>query len=190
VALLDYDLAGRLDFFSGNGHAEPDVNRFEAGRDFAAVPQLWWNRGGAWIPAAAPGAEGGAWARAVVARGVAVADLDGDGDSDVIIAQNSGPAVVLRNDEHSGLPWLRIALVATRTQPEAGGTRVEVHTPGRILARTMAPAMGYMAQSESVLTVGLGDDARVRKIVIHWPSGQRQEIHPDSINRTLVIREP
>jgi hypothetical protein len=50
--------------------------------------------------------------------------------------------------------------------------------------------MGYMAQSESVLTFGLGDDARVRKIVIHWPSGQRQEIRPEAINRTLVIREP
>ena len=54
----------------------------------------------------------------------------------------------------------------------------------------MAPAMGFMAQSESVLTFGLGDDARVRKIVVHWPSGQRQELRPESVNRTLVIREP
>jgi hypothetical protein len=126
----------------------------------------------------------------VVARGIAVADLDGDGDSDVIIAQNNGPAIVLRNDQRSGMPWLRIALVASRTQPEAGGARVEVHTPRRVLIRTMAPAMGYMSQSESVLTFGLGEDARVRKIVIHWPSGQRQELQTDAINRTLVIREP
>jgi hypothetical protein len=126
----------------------------------------------------------------VVARGVAVADLDGDGDSDVIIAQNNGPAIILRNDQRSGSPWLRIALVATRTQADAGGARVEVHTPRRVLIRTMAPAMGYMAQSEPVLDFGLGEDARVRKIVIHWPSGQRQELRPEAINRTLVIREP
>jgi hypothetical protein len=98
--------------------------------------------------------------------------------------------VLLRNDQRLALPWLRLRLVATRSQPEAGGARVEVHTPRRVLAQTVAPAMGYMAQSESVLTFGLGDDARVRKIVIRWPSGQRQEIRPEAINRTLVIREP
>jgi len=80
--------------------------------------------------------------------------------------------------------------VATRSQPEAGGARVEVHTPRRILARTVAPAMGFMAQSESTLTFGLGEDTRVRKIVIQWPSGQKQELRPEAINQTLVIREP
>jgi hypothetical protein len=190
AALLDYDLGGRLDFFSGNGLAEPDVNRFERGRDFAARPQLLWNRGAGWVPAPPPGGEGRVWAASVVARGVAVADLDGDGDSDVVIVQNDGPAVILRNDQNSGLPWLRIALVATHSQRDAGGARVEVQTPGRVLVRTMAPAMSYMAQSESILTFGLGDDARVQKIVVHWPSGRRQELRPNAVNQTIVIREP
>jgi hypothetical protein len=190
VALLNYDHGGHVELFSGNGRAEPDVSRFEQGRDFRAVPQLLWNRGHAWAPAPVPGPEGGAWASPLVARGVAVADIDGDGDDDVIIAQNSGPAVILRNDQRGGRPWLRIALVATRTQWEAGGARVEVRTPRRVQARTMAPAMGYMAQSGSVLDFGLDEDARVRRIVIRWPSGQRQEIRPDAIDKTLVIREP
>jgi len=189
-ALLNYDHGGHLDLFSGNGMAEPDVCRFEQGRDFRAVPQLLWNRGRVWVPASISGAEGGSWATPMVVRGVAAADLDGDGNSDVIVAQNSGPALILHNDQRSGRPWLRIALIATRTQWEAGGARVEVRTPRRVQVRTMAPAMGFMAQSESVLDFGLDEDARVRKIVIHWPSGQRQELRPDAINRTLVIREP
>ena len=189
-ALLDYENDGHLALFSGNGRAEPDVNKFEQGRDFQAVPQLFLNRNGSWIPAPTSGSEGGAWAKSVVARGIAVADIDGDGDSDIIIVQNNAPALLLRNDQRSGLPWLRIVLVATRSQPEAGGARVEVHTPRRILTRTVLPAMGFMAQSEPALTFGLGEDARVRKIVIHWPSGQRQELRPEAINQTLVIREP
>jgi hypothetical protein len=142
------------------------------------------------VPAPVPAGEGGAWARPLVARGIAVADIDGDGDSDVIIAQNDGPPVLLRNDQRSGLPWLRLQLIATRSHSEAGGARVEVHTPRRTLAQTVAPATGFMAQSESTLTFGLGEDTRVRKIVIYWPSGQRQELRPEAINRTLVIREP
>jgi len=189
-ALLNYDHSGRLDLFSGNGRAEPDVCRPEPGLDYLAAPQLLWNRGRTWIPASVPNTEGGAWAVPLNARGVAVADLYGDGKSDVIIAQNSGPAVILRNDQRIGRPWLRIALVATRSQREAGGARVEVRTPRRVQVQTMAPAMGFMAQSESVLDFGLEEDARVRMIVIHWPSGQRQEFVPDGINRTLVIREP
>jgi hypothetical protein len=85
---------------------------------------------------------------------------------------------------------LRVRLVATRSHPEAGGARVEVHTPRHILVRTVAPVLGFMAQSESELTFGLGEDTRVRKLVILWPSGQRQELRPEAINQTLVIREP
>ena len=189
-ALLDFEYDGHLALFTGNGRAEPDVNKFEQGRDFQAAPQLLLNRNGRWIPAPAVSGEGGTWAKTIVARGIAVADIDGDGDSDVVIVQNNGPALVLRNDQRGGLPWLRVKLVATRSQPEAGGARVEVHTPRRILVQTMAPAMGFMAQSEAVLTFGLGEDARVRKIVIHWPAGQRQELRLEAINQTLVIREP
>jgi enediyne biosynthesis protein E4 len=188
AALLDYEFEGHPALFSGNGRVERDVNKFDANRNFAARPQLFLTRNNRWL--AAPMAENANWAMPLTARGIAVADIDGDGDDDVIIAQNNGTAVVLRNDQRSGLPWLRLKLTATRSQPDAGGARVEVHTPRRVITRTVAPAMGFMAQSESVLTFGLGEDTRVRKIVIQWPSGQRQELRPSAINQTLAIHEP
>ena len=189
VALLDYDLDGRLDLFSGGGRAEPDTNRFENGRDFSAAPELRWNRGDGWVAASA-GPNGETWARPIVARGIAAADFDGDGDIDIVIAQNAGPPRLLRNDQRSGSPWLQIDLVAKRGARAADGAQVEVYTPRGMQVQTMAPAMGYMAQSAATLTFGLGDDARVRKIVVHWPDGVRQELRAPSVNRRLVIREP
>ena len=190
VAAADFDLDGRLELFSGEGTIEPNINKFEGGRDFRREPRVYWNTGHEWLAAPAKSPEGESALPALTARGVAVADFDGDGDLDVVIAQNNGSPLLLRYDQRSGLPWLRLHLVATRTAAEAGGARVEVHTPRHIHVQTVAPALGFMAQSEATLTFGLGDDARVRRIVIHWPSGQVQELKPGALNRTMEIREP
>ncbi len=106
------------------------------------------------------------------------------------MAQNNGPAILLHNEQRAPLPWLRVALQGTHAARDAGGARVEVHTPRRVLLQTVAPAMSFMGQSESILTFGLGEDARVRKVVVVWPSGQRQEIGPVAVNRTLSVAEP
>jgi len=192
VVLLDYDLDGRMDVISGNGLAEPDLDHFEHGRAFDSTPTLLWNDGERWVPAtAAP--RGEALSRPAVARGIAVADVFGDGYLDVVIAQNGGPPRLLRNDrrfEHVRHAWLRIDLVGTHCQRDAGGARVEVHTPRGVLVQTMEPAMGYMAQSESTLTFGLGDDNRVGRVVVRWPDGTLQEVRPPGVNRRLVITEP
>jgi hypothetical protein len=189
VALLDYDLDGRIDVVSGNGLAEPGLAHFEHGRDFAAAPSLLWNNGHGWVPGqVSPGvtAIGGH----MVARGIAVADVYGNGKLDIVVAQNGGPPRLLRNDQNLHNAWLRIDLVGTRCQRDAGGARVEVHTPSGVLVQTMEPAMGFMAQSEKTLTFGLGGDDRVRKIVVHWPDGTLQEVEPEGVNRRLVIIEP
>ncbi|HVU23633.1 MAG TPA: CRTAC1 family protein [Opitutus sp.] len=191
VALLDYDLDGRLDIFAGNGRAETAPSRLERGRDLATELTLRWNRGDGWIeaPRASTGS-GNWWARPIAARGVAAADFDGDGDPDVIIAQSDGPPRLLRNDQRIGLPWLQIALVAKRGGRGADGARVEVRTPRRVFVQTMTPALGLFAQSDSTLTFGLGDDARVREIVVRWPDGTRQAVKPPGVNRKMTIIEP
>jgi hypothetical protein len=186
-AVLDYDLDGRIDVFVANSKAEADVNRFEQGRDFSSAASLLWNRGNDWIEA--PVASGTNIPSFSAARGVATADFDGDGDADVVVTQHDGSPRLLRNEQREGLPWLQIDLVATRGPREAGGARVEVYTPTRILTQTAGPALSFMAQSTSTLTFGLGDDARVRKVVVHWPSGARLSMRPEGVNRKFVIVE-
>ncbi|HEY4988456.1 MAG TPA: VCBS repeat-containing protein, partial [Opitutaceae bacterium] len=83
VALLDYDLDGRVDIVSGNGLAEPGLEHFEHGRSFSTAPELLWNSGRGWLPA--PAVAGvGALAGRLVARGVAVADVTGNGSLDIV----------------------------------------------------------------------------------------------------------
>jgi hypothetical protein len=189
LALLDYDLDGRMDILTGNGLAEPGIDRFEHGRAFASAPALLWSDGRDWTRA--PTAAGpNALSTSLTARGIAVADVYGNGNLDVVIAQNGGGPRLLRNDQRVHHSWLRIDLVGTRCQRDAGGARVEVHTPRGVLVQTMEPAMGFMAQSEKTLTFGLGEDDRVRRIVVRWPDGLRQEVRPEGINRRLVITEP
>ncbi len=186
VALLDYDLDGRRDVFSANGRAEPDTNRFRDVRPFGATPELRWNRGGEWV--GVPAGVDARWTAPLVGRGVAAGDLDGDGDLDVLIAQSGAGPRVLRNDQKGG-QWLGIDLVAKRGVREAYGARVEVHTPRRVHVQTVMPEVTYMAQSAGGLTFGLGDDARVRRVVVHWPDGARQEFRPEAVNRRWVVEQ-
>ncbi|HTO02959.1 MAG TPA: CRTAC1 family protein [Opitutus sp.] len=189
VALLDYDLDGRVDVFTAQGRAERDVGRFEQGRDFSSTPALRWNRGNGWVEIPIAGT-GEMVNRLAAARAVATADFDGDGDLDIVVAQHHGPPQLLRNDQRANFPWLQIELKATRGVRISDGARVEVHTPGRVWVQTAGPAMSYLAQSTSTLTFGLGDDARVRRVVVHWPSGARTAMRPEGVNRKLVITEP
>ena len=189
LALLDYDLDGRFEILTSGGRAEPDVNRFGEGDPFEGSAELWWNRGNGWMQAT-PEVGGSGETAIADARGMATADFDGDGNLDVVIAIHAGQPKLWRNDQRGGRPWLQIDLATAQGVRNAYGARVEVHTPGRVLVQTMIIPTSYMAQSASTLTFGLGDDARVRKIVVRWPDGVRSEMRPDGVNRRLTLEKP
>lgn len=189
-AVADFDFDGREEWISAGSVAANQLKSSEARGGERAPPRLLWWEGARSGTMPLIDSQGARWTSSLTARGVAAVDVDGDGDVDLVLAQNEGSPVLLINELRGDAPWLRIRLVATRSHPDAGGARVEVHTPRRILSRTVAPAMSFLAQSESTLTFGLGEDARVRTLVIHWPSGRRQEVTSVTLNRSLVITEP
>src|SRR5262249_57242186 len=125
---FDYDLDGRVDVLSCNGHLEPDIARAMPSEGYAQPPQLFRNtgsspRGFAPVEESAAGPD---LFRPMVGRGCAFADLDGNGTLDVVLTANGGRARVLRNEGGTGHHWVRLRLVGdgVRSNTSAIGARV------------------------------------------------------------------
>jgi hypothetical protein len=117
-------------------------------------------------------------AQASATRDVGVADVDGDGDLDVLLTQCPGKPKLLRNDQALGHHWLRLELVGRGGNRDALGARVEVEVAGieGKLCQEVVPFRSYLSQNELPLTFGLGAATQADKVVVHWPDGAQQEL--------------
>ncbi|HTL55413.1 MAG TPA: CRTAC1 family protein [Candidatus Limnocylindrales bacterium] len=189
---FDYDLDGRLDVLTANGHLEPEINRVEPTQQYRQAAQLFWNRGdikGTGFSPVPPMKCGTDLFKAIVGRGSAYADIDGDGDLDVVLCQIGGPPLLLRNDQNLGHHWVRLKLVGTKSNRDAIGAWVRASVGGHTLARQVMPTRSYLSQSELPLTIGLGKADKVDNLEIAWPSGTKQKIDALAIDKLTVITE-
>ncbi len=169
----DYDNDGRLDLFVCNGHIEPDITQIQSGQRYAQPPLLFWNTGDSecYFEPVTEAAAGPDLFRPLVGRGSAFADLDGDGDLDLILAANGGPARVMRNDAPNANKWVRFDLRGdgATANRSAIGAELTIEAGGKTFTRHVAGARGYLSQSEPVVTVGLGSAELVDKLTVRWP---------------------
>ena len=160
-----------------NGHIDPDISKIQKSQAYAQPVQLYWNTGNKDcyyepVPAKIAGED---LFKPMVGRGSAFADLDGDGDVDVILVANGGEARILRNDLPKGNHWVRLDLRGdgVKSNRSAIGAAVTIEAGGKTLKRQVTAARGYLSQSELVLTVGLGSATKIDKLTVRWPRQER-----------------
>lgn len=189
---FDYDLDGCQDLLTANGHLEEEINKVQQSQHYAQPAQLFWNGARfneSFVPVTADKC-GPDLYKPIVGRGSAFADIDGDGDLDVILTQIAGPPLLLRNDQKIGHHWLRLKLIGARSNRDAIGAQVRVRSGERTLWRQVMPTRGYLSQSELPITIGLGEAENPGSIEILWPDGSKQKIADIAIDRTTTVQQP
>ena len=123
-------------------------------------------------------------------RGAAYGDYDNDGDLDVLMTVNNGPARLLRNDGGNRNSFLRVALVGTTSNRDGIGAKVAIEVPGRKpFTGVVKTGSSYLSQSELPVTFGLGNASAVTAVIVTWPTGKVERVSVPAVNRLLVVRE-
>ena len=173
-SFLDVDLDGQLDIIVANGHIDETVRNIRGNAGYAQPPQLFLNQGRNKFRDVAAQA-GPAFAQPKVARGLAYGDFDRDGDCDLLMTTNNGPAILYRNDQLSGNRSIRFHLTGTKSNRDAIGANVRIFHAGSSQSRMVKSGSSYLSQSEMPVTFGIGRRDRIDRVEIRWPNGRTEE---------------
>jgi len=173
-AFADFDLDGDLDLVVANGHIDETVRNIRGNVGYAQPPHLFLNQGNGTFRDAAADA-GREFAQPRVGRGLACGDFDRDGDVDILVTTNNGPAVLFRNDQGAGNRFVRFHLRGTTSNRDAIGATVRIFHGGTSQSRLVKGGSSYLSQSELPVTFGVGTRDRIDRVVVSWPNGRTEE---------------
>jgi enediyne biosynthesis protein E4 len=185
---FDADLDGLLDLLVVNGHIDETISAVGGRVSYAEPPHLFHNEGkGQFVDIAS--SVGGGFAQPKVGRGAAFGDFDNDGDADVLITTNNGPAFLYRVDSPPDAHSLRVKLHGTKSNRDGIGARVRVFAGSDKYWRVVKTGSSYLSQSELPLTFGLGAHTRADRLVVEWPSGARDELNDLPAGQAYEVTE-
>jgi hypothetical protein len=185
---FDADLDGRTDLLLANGHVEPTVQAVQKNVAYRQPPILYWNAGGGRFTPL--GARAGDLERPLVARGAAYADLDADGDLDVVIVENDGPSHVFVNRLDRPERSVRVRLVGSgRSNRDAIGARATARIGSRTLTQEVSGGQSYLSAPEKTLTFGLGGASKIDLLEIRWPDGDGEKRQDIPAGDRLVVEQ-
>ena len=188
---FDYDLDGMLDIFAANGHVSDDISVVQPNVKYAQPPHLFRNKGKRKFEEVTSKV-GRALQRAIVGRGAAYGDFDNDGDLDLLLTSNNGPARLLRNDNANQNDLVRVKTAGTRSNRDGIGAKLTLKAPGGAkLLNVVRAGSSYCSQSELPLTFGLGraEAGKALSLEVVWPSGQVDSISNVQPNQALTVQE-
>jgi hypothetical protein len=188
---FDYDLDGYPDIFAANGHIEEQIGKVQPKVQYKEPPLLFHNvseRGKRQFENVTA-RMGAAFNRPIVARGAAYADYDHDGDLDILVTTNNGPAYLFRNDGGNRNNWICVRLVGHKSNRDGIGAVVRIVSKSGKQWNMVHSGSSYCSQSDLALTFGLGGDSAVEAIEIEWPSGEKQKLGGTAANQFLTIDE-
>jgi len=188
VFFFDYDLDGLLDIYAANGHIEEEIGRVQPRIRYKEPPLLFRNVGSRKFEnvTAALGPE---FNRPVVARGAAYGDLDRDGDLDLVVTANHGPAAVFRNDGGNRNRWLAVRTEGTRSNRDGIGALIRIESASGKQWTMVRSGSSYCSASDLTATFGLGTDPTVTALTVEWPSGATDRAANVPANQLVTLRE-
>lgn len=193
VLFADLDLDGRQDLFSANGHLEIEINKVQESQHYEQSPHLFWNCGPqhkSEFELVPPDKCGSDFMKPSVGRGAAYADIDGDGDLDLLISNSGQPPRLLRNDQQLGHHWVRFQLTGIpKSNRDAIGAVIELRCGDVTQRRQVMPTRSYLSQVELPVTFGLHAANQIDAVRIHWPDGTTQDLKNVEIDRMHRVRQ-
>jgi hypothetical protein len=159
---------------------------------YAQPPQLFLNQGKG-IFRDVTQEVGPDFSQPKVGRGLAYGDFDRDGDVDLLLTTNNGPAYLFRNDQAGDAQGanrsIRLRLVGTESNRDAIGAIVRLESAGVMQSRMVKSGSSYLSQSELPLTFGMGRREQADRIVIQWPNGRTEEFRNLKVGKSYQCTE-
>jgi hypothetical protein len=185
---FDFDFDGVQDLVVANGHIYDNAAQLDPRLSHAQPPSLFRGLGGARFEDVTDRA-GARFREPRVGRGLALADLDDDGDLDLALTSNGGAPALFENVGGNANAWISLRLVGTRRDATAIGTRVTIEAGGRSQTGEVRSGGSYLSQSDLRVSFGLGSAERVDRLVVRWPDGSTEEARDLPARRHLTFVE-